>query len=330
MWNPLWVAWMVDGVVYRNSSVYFQGQNTVPWRPLSLRPTLHTTTGVAPTITGTYTGPSLAGLATGALVVVPAGSVTLNGVVQFTNTLTSVTVTNPPLTAGFQTVAPTVVASGVALSNPTLNLLPDSFLYIRRIRYTPCASPLCNEGPGDSVIAAAVQQPSSWAQQQPQVVTAVAADASGGSFFTRNGAPFFVKGATINDTVATQLNLNRLANLGVNAVRIYAPSVTMIATAALNNVTVLVGLPLPPLATTDANFYQSPLTTVPLMQNALAAVRAVLAGNNNAVLAWCDTIPSPTTPQLLNYSVQTARLPISQIVLTGLSLPPTAPPPPTG
>ena len=71
---------------------------------------------------------------------VPAGAVTVMGVVQYSNTFAAatstatVTVTNPPLVYGYQTAPPTVVASNVALSGASLNLLPDSFVYLRRIR----------------------------------------------------------------------------------------------------------------------------------------------------------------------------------------------------
>lgn len=88
---------MVDGVVYRNSSTTYQGPYAVPWRPVTMRPLLRTNTGVAPMITGTYAGPSVPGLAAGTVVSVPAGSVVVQGVIAYNNTLSSVTVTNPPV-----------------------------------------------------------------------------------------------------------------------------------------------------------------------------------------------------------------------------------------
>ena len=84
--------------------------------------------------------PGTRGGRAGTLVTVPAGIVTVMGVVQYSNTFAAatstatVTVTNPPLVYGYQTAPPTVVASNVALTGASLNLLPDSFVYLRRIR----------------------------------------------------------------------------------------------------------------------------------------------------------------------------------------------------
>lgn len=86
--------------------------------------------------------------------------------------------------------------------------------------------------------------------------------------------------------MATQLNFNKLASYGVNSVRMYTPSTTLVATAALNNLTALVGFPLPWLAI-QPSFYTSAMTTVPATRWILAAVQQMTQMSSNAVLAWC-------------------------------------------
>ena len=44
VWTPTWIAWMIDSVVYRNSTA-------APWRPVNMRPLLRTNSGVSASTT---------------------------------------------------------------------------------------------------------------------------------------------------------------------------------------------------------------------------------------------------------------------------------------
>jgi|694.fasta_scaffold01725_33 hypothetical protein len=153
VWTPTWLAWMVNGRVMRNET-HDVRTGYVPWRAMQLRPLLRTASGSVPTITGTC--PAGATVCTpGSSVTVPAGLIqtmagllVTNNIINLAASTVTVNLTSNGM-ADYQfkagsacnpcnllSVMPTVTGQ-VTLTGATLNFLPASYAYIRRIKYTP-------------------------------------------------------------------------------------------------------------------------------------------------------------------------------------------------
>ena len=153
VWTPTWLAWMVNGRVMRNETTDVRA-GYVPWRAMQLRPLLRTASGSVPTITGTC--PVGAAVCTpGSSVTVPAGLIqtmagllVTNNIINLAASTVTVNLTSNGM-ADYQfkagsacnpcnllSVMPTVTGQ-VTLTGATLNFLPASYAYIRRIKYTP-------------------------------------------------------------------------------------------------------------------------------------------------------------------------------------------------
>jgi hypothetical protein len=191
VWTPKWLAWMIDNTVMRNESVDM-GRQTIPWRPVTLRPLIRTNNGSAPLLCGTMTN-AAHNAATNPLVCVPSGGIysTADGGLIANNTITSLTAktatvkllpaqvssTTDAEQAVFYTTSTSfwsypsncipcnllssASTTGVALTlvektlyNAELQFWDDSSVAVRRTKYTPYNA---------EAVAAAVSQVSSWA-----------------------------------------------------------------------------------------------------------------------------------------------------------------------
>jgi len=212
VWTPKWLAWMINSVVMRNESIDL-GRQTVPWRPVTLRPLIRTNNGSAPIMYGTLTN-AAHNPTTNPYVYVPAGAIysTVDGglisnhSINPTTKEATVKILPAQETAttdaaqwaiissqtGFwtypsncipcnllntaSTAAPATTLVAKTLYNAGIQFWEPSSVYVRRTKYTPY---------NEQAVTAALTQANSWASTNAVAYTVDTVGGACGSTVTK-------------------------------------------------------------------------------------------------------------------------------------------------